>query len=100
MFLPKTEMPKRLNLRYLCFAVILAALTATAHAQSGQCGFIKDSDQQAYCRATSEGNSGQCGFIKDGDLQAMCRAETGGGSNECGSIRDLAKRTECRAKSK
>ena len=87
-------------LRYIFLAVVLATLTATSHAQSGQCGFIKDADRQAYCRATSGGGSGQCGFIRDGDLQAMCRAQTGGGSGQCGFIRNNDMQAECRAKTK
>ena len=69
-------------------------------AQSGQCGFVKDPDRQAYCRATTGGGSGQCGFIRDNDLQALCRAETGGGSSQCGFIRDSDKQAECRARVK
>ncbi len=71
---------------------------AMAHAQSGQCGLIKDSDRQAYCRAVNSGGSGQCGLIKDHDLQAMCRAETGGGSGQCGFIKNRDMQAECRAK--
>jgi hypothetical protein len=48
-----------------------------AHGQSGQCGFIKDPNLQAQCRAGSGGGSGQCGFIRDSDMQAACRARFG-----------------------
>ena len=51
-------------------------------AQSGQCGFIKDPNLQAQCRASTGGGSGQCGFIRDSDMQAHCRALTGGGSGQ------------------
>jgi hypothetical protein len=44
---------------------------------SGQCGFIKNSDLQAMCRAETGGGSGQCGFIKSSDMQAACRAKVG-----------------------
>ena len=68
--------------------LLAALLTAHAHAISGQCGFIKDPDLQARCRAESGGGTGQCGFIRDADMQAYCRAMTGGGSSQCGFIRD------------
>ncbi len=48
-----------------------------AHAQSGQCGFIRNGDLQAMCRASTGGGSGQCGFIRDSDMQAACRARFG-----------------------
>jgi hypothetical protein len=44
-------------------------------AGSGQCGFIRDNDLQAMCRAYTGGGSGQCGFIRDNDMQAACRAK-------------------------
>lgn len=87
-------------LRASCIALSLCLIATLSHAQSGQCGFIKDPDRQAHCRATTGGGSGQCGFIKDNDLQALCRAETGGGSVQCGFIRDRDKQAECRARVK
>jgi hypothetical protein len=81
-----------MNMRFskliLCSAWLLALfMFPPAQAQSGNCGFIQNPDQQAYCRAINGGGSGQCGFIRDNDLQARCRAETGGGSGQCGFIR-------------
>jgi len=32
----------------------------------------------------AQAQSGNCGFIRNNDLQAMCRAETGAGSRQCG----------------
>jgi hypothetical protein len=32
-------------------------------------------DLQALCRAETGGGAGQCGFIKDRDMQAACRAK-------------------------
>ena len=58
-------------------AAALLALAASAHGQSGQYGFIKDADHQAYCRATNGGGSGQCGLIRNRDMQAECRAKSG-----------------------
>jgi hypothetical protein len=65
---------------------------------SGQCGFIQNSDRRAMCRARAEGNVGQCGFIQDNDLRAMCRAEVGNNPGQCGFIQDADMRAECRAK--
>jgi len=58
---------------FLCVAWLLALFVSpTAQAQSSQCGFIQNPDEQAYCRAINGGGSGQCGFIRDNDLQARC----------------------------
>jgi hypothetical protein len=79
-----------------CLLVLLAVPTS-AWAQSGQCGFIKDPNLQAQCRASTGGGSGPCGFIQDSDLQAFCRATNGGGSGQCGFIRDHDQQALCRA---
>ena len=76
-------------------AALLWAPAATA--QSGQCGFIKDPDLQAQCRAGSGGGSANCGFIRDADQQAYCRALTGSGSGSCGFIRNGDLQSMCRA---
>jgi hypothetical protein len=68
-----------------------------ALAQPSECGFIKDPDRQAYCRAVNGGSEAQCGFIRDSDLQARCRAESGGGASQCGFIRDKDAQAACRA---
>jgi hypothetical protein len=44
-----------------------------------------------------DGESSQCGFIRDDDLRAHCRARTGGGEAQCGFIRDPDRRAACRA---
>ncbi|MEI8304677.1 MAG: hypothetical protein WCG13_15420 [Burkholderiales bacterium] len=79
-------------------ALALSLPGMPARADIGQCGFIKDPDRQAYCRATTGGGAGQCGFIRDPDLQALCRAETGGGKGQCGFIRDRDMQAACRAR--
>jgi hypothetical protein len=45
---------------FTVIGLVSALLTAHAHASSGQCGFIKDPDLQARCRAESGGGSAQC----------------------------------------
>jgi hypothetical protein len=62
-------------MKFLWIAALL--FSGLAHGQSGQCGFIKDPNLQAQCRAGSGGGSGQCGFIRDSDMQAACRAHFG-----------------------
>ena len=52
------------------FVVMLTLWAATVQGQSGQCGFIKDANLQAQCRAASGGGAAQCGFIRDADMQA------------------------------
>jgi hypothetical protein len=84
-------------LQWLWALCTTVALAVAAHAQSAQCGFIRDADQQAQCRASSGGGSGQCGFIRDADLQAFCRATTGSGSAQCGFIRNSDQQAMCRA---
>ena len=66
----------------------MMGLVLPVWADSGQCGFIKNPDAQANCRATTGSGSGQCGFIREPDLQAHCRSVTGGGSGPCGFIRE------------
>jgi hypothetical protein len=78
----------------------LVCCTPWALAQPSECGFIKDPDRQAYCRAVNGGSEAQCGFIRDSDLQAICRAETGGESGQCGFIRDRDMQAACRAKTR
>ena len=78
-------------------ALTCLLLSSLGWAQSGQCGFIKDPNLQAQCRAGSGGGSGQCGFIQDSDMQAYCRATTGGGGGQCGFIKDGDKQAICRA---
>ena len=75
----------------------LVCCTPMALAQPSECGFIKDPDRQAYCRAVNGGSEAQCGFIRDSDLQARCRAESGGGAAQCGFIRDKDAQAACRA---
>ena len=81
-------------------AISICALVCAmpwALAQPSECGFIKDPDRQAYCRAVNGGSEAQCGFIRDSDLQARCRAESGGGAAQCGFIRDKDAQAACRA---
>lgn len=91
-------MRKRTCLVSPLIALALSLPGMPARADIGQCGFIKDPDRQAYCRATTGGGAGQCGFIRDPDLQALCRAETGGGKGQCGFIRDRDMQAACRAR--
>lgn len=78
-------------------AILASLFINSVYAQSGQCGFIKDPNLQAQCRAGTGGGGGQCGFIRDSDMQAYCRATTGGGSGQCGFIRDNDHQAMCRA---
>jgi len=79
------------------FLLLLMLLPCFAQAGQSDCGFIRDLDQQAYCRAVNGSGNSQCGFIRNADLQAMCRAHTGGGQSQCGLIRDRDMQAQCRA---
>ena len=79
--------------------LLLACFPAIA-GDISQCGFIRDSDLQSYCRGTAGNDQSQCGFIRDSDLQSLCKAEAGGGQSQCGFIRDSDKRALCMAKAK
>ncbi|NBT82581.1 MAG: hypothetical protein EBT56_13355 [Betaproteobacteria bacterium] len=60
-------------------ALVFLGVTLSAaigHAQSSQCSFIRDPDQQAQCRALTGAGAAQCGFIRNADMQAYCRAST------------------------
>ena len=83
---------KALPLLLACFPAIAGDVN--------QCGFIRDSDLQSYCRGTAGSDQSQCGFIRDSDLQSLCKAEAGGGQSQCGFIRDADKRSLCIAKAK
>lgn len=89
-----------MNRTLLALSMILAHPIAAVAADSSQCGFIRDADQRAYCRATSGEGESQCGFIRDHDLRALCRAEASGKESQCGFIRDSDRRALCRAKAK
>ena len=86
-----------MNIQTIVAAFVLLVTGSPAFADSSQCGFIKDQDQQAYCRAINGAGQSQCGFIRSSDLQARCRAETGGGSSQCGFIKDFDSQAACRA---
>ncbi len=50
---------------------ILALMIVSPMVMAGdisQCGFIRDSDLQAYCRGTAGNDPSQCGFIRESDL--------------------------------
>jgi hypothetical protein len=36
---------------------------------------VEDADQRAYCRAVAGARASDCGYIRDADLRAACRAE-------------------------
>ena len=75
----------------LALAVVIggAALAPpVVHAQSSQCGYIRDADDRALCRAKTAGSSSQCGYITDADKRSYCRAVTGGGTSQCGYVQD------------
>jgi len=71
----------------------LAALQANA-------GLFKTRISKRIAEHQAEGEGSQCGFIREPDLQAMCRAETGGGSSQCGFIRNRDMQAACRAVTK
>ena len=87
-----------LNGRILTLILGLAEAFPAWTADSSQCGFIRDPDQRAYCRATSGEGESSCGFIRDHDLRARCRAEASGKESQCGFIRDADQRALCRAR--
>jgi hypothetical protein len=89
-----------MNRALLAFFMVLVNPSETGAADSSQCGFIRDADQRAYCRATSGEGESQCGFIRDHDLRALCRAEASGKASQCGFIRDSDRRALCRAKAR
>ena len=91
---------RRTALLGLALSVVIggAALAPpVAYAQSSQCGYIRDADDRALCRAKTAGSSGQCGYIGDADKRSYCRAVTGGGTSQCGYVRDGDLRNVCRA---
>jgi hypothetical protein len=66
-----------MRLRLFKLLLLTIVFVAPAFSQNGQCGFIKDPNLQAQCRASTGSGSGQCGFIRDKDLQSLCRAQNG-----------------------
>jgi len=96
---PQPRSQTRARMRVLLTLLMMLALQQPipAYAQSSQCGFIKDPDTQAQCRASTGAGSSQCGFIRDSDTQAYCRATTGASSSQCGFIRDNDMQAACRA---
>jgi hypothetical protein len=100
---PENDHQESVVRKRTCLVSPLIALSLSlpgmpARADIGQCGFIKDPDRQAYCRATNGGGVGQCGFIRARDLQARCRAEVDRNPAQCGFIRDRDMQAACRAR--
>ena len=93
-----------MRLHHLCLFVFtplgFLAASLTPQQASASCGFIKDSDAKALCRAQESKSSGQCGFIKDSDKRAYCRAVTGSGSSHCGFIKNMNLRNTCRSEAR
>jgi hypothetical protein len=89
-----------MNRPLIALIVVLAGIANAGAADSSQCGFIRDADQRAYCRATSGDGESQCGLIRAPDLRALCRAEADDEASQCGFIRDPDLRALCRAKAR
>ena len=92
-------MPRALATAPLLTAITLGllALPAPTQAGSSDCGFIRDADQRALCRARASGSTSDCGFIGNSDLRSYCRAVVGKSSADCGFISDADLRSRCRA---